>query len=133
MIFAPTGGKDFISLNSDIPLMLSALTASPKSEARRHPAKAVQNKTEQTLFYEVMPEIVVTRYCGCPEYKWVMKRLRRFIGRRCLQQGFGFCDCGILSEDQHLVVRNGSHLKKWDTCISAGRITDVVRRSLNKE
>lgn len=53
--------------------MLSALTASPKSGARGYPAKAVQNKTEQTLFGEVMPEIVVTRYCGCQDHQWVMK------------------------------------------------------------
>ena len=120
-------------MNPNIPLMLSALTASAKSGARGYPAKVVQNKTEQTLFHEVMSEIVVIRSCGCQEYKWVMKLLGRFMGRRCLQQRFGFCDCGILFEDQHLVGRDGSHLTKWDKCISAGGMADLVRRSLNKE
>lgn len=113
--------------------MLSALTASAKSGARGYPPKAVQNKTEQTLFHKVMPEIVVARYCGCQEYKRVMRQLDRFMGRRCQQQGFGFYDCEILFEDQYLVGRDGSHLTRWDKCISASRMADLVRRSLNKE
>ena len=131
VIFDPTLDRDLISLNPKIPLMLSALTASHKPGARGYPAKAVQNKTEQTLFHEVMPEIVVARYCGCQEHKWVTKWLGRFMGRRCLQQGFGFYGCGIQFEDQHVVGGVGSHLSKWDKCISAGRMADLVRRSLN--
>lgn len=133
VIFALTWGKNIISSNPSIPLMFSALTASPKPGARGYPAKAVQNKTEQTLFHEVMPEVVVTTCCGCQEYKWVMKQSGRFMGKRCLQQGFGFYGCGILFEDQHLVGWDGSHLTKWDKCFSAGRIADLVRRPLNKE
>lgn len=53
------------------------------------------------------------------------------MGRR-LQQDFGFYDCGILFEDQHLFVRDGSHITKWYKCISADMMADLVRRSLNK-